>query len=251
VEIPVEQIQGKHLLIDGDLILYKCGFALDSLLEKGEEVPSKEDFLKVVFDSIEQVTQPTSMEVFLSGPQNFRDIIATTQPYKGNRKDDKKPKYFKELKEILKTKYAATISKGCEADDSIGVLLTEDPKGRVCVSFDKDLFQISGYHYDWRHHQARWLSRKAGDFNLFSQVVAGDPTDNVPGLRGYGAIKAAKVLEGAGSSKELCQRAWNEYKLNGHNRAYFEEQARLVYILREWDLLLPPAFGQINYDLEM
>ena len=248
MEIPVENIQGKHLLIDGDLILYRVGFALDSQLEKGEKVPSKEDFLDVVFDSIKQVTQAASMEVFLSGPHNFREIIAETVPYKGNRKDAAKPKYYNELKDILKTKYAATISKGCEADDSIGVLLTEDPKGRVHAGFDKDLYQISGYHYDWRNHHARWISRKTGDFNLFIQVLAGDPVDNVPGLRGYGPIKAAKVLEGAGSSVELCQRAWNEYRINGHDRAYFEEQARLLYILRRWNEMLPGAFYKIKYD---
>lgn len=229
-------LAGKHLLIDGDILRYRCGFAMDKIDAKQSELP---EFIDVTIESIRQVAPGGSFEVWLSGKENFREIIATARPYKWNRKDTPKPKYHREIAKYLVDKYGAQYSRGCEADDEIGILLSANPKGRVCVSNDKDMRQISGWHFDPIKGRAYWISRKSADFALYRQVLEGDPTDGVEGIRGIGPQKSKEILQGARTSKELCQRAWDAYRLAGLSRDYFIEQARLVYILRRYDDLGP------------
>jgi hypothetical protein len=47
--------------------------------------------------------------------------IAVTAPYKGNRKDVKKPKHLPLLREYLQTAWGASVSDGQEADDDIAI----------------------------------------------------------------------------------------------------------------------------------
>ena len=64
-------------------------------------------------------------ELFLTGKQNFRFDVAVTAPYKGNRKDVKKPKHLPLLREYLQTAWGASVSDGQEADDDIAIRATE------------------------------------------------------------------------------------------------------------------------------
>jgi hypothetical protein len=240
-EVPTSTIYNKHLLIDGDLIRYRCGFALENdeefIFTDGAAAHEERarDFIDVTINSILRNCGTSRSEIWLSGSSNFREAIAKTLPYKANRKDKPKPAMYEYIGQYLVERYGALYSRGCEADDELGILLTANPTERVCVSFDKDMGQISGWHYDWVKGSARWISRKAGDFRLYTQVLAGDITDNVRGIRGIGNKKAQEILQGSRSSTELCQRAWNAYRDAGLSSDYFQEVANLVYILRRYD----------------
>lgn len=174
-------------------------------------------------------------EVWISGSGNFRKSLGGSIHYKGSRKDRVKPAYFQEAGEYLKIAWGARETDGIEADDAIAIGMAKDPKGRICVSYDKDLMQCCGWHCDFRNGRIQWVSRKAADFNLYNQIIAGDSGDDVPGIRGLGRVKAAKILEGSRSSTELCERAWGEYKSRGLSADYFKEVATLVYLLKRPD----------------
>lgn len=240
VEVPISELYNKHLLIDGDIIRYRCGFALENdeeFIFSSGDGPKKRtrEFIDVTVNSILRDCKAAKSEIWLSGSENFRDRIAKTVPYKANRKDRLKPAAYEYIGEYLVEKYGALYSRGCEADDELGILLTANPKERVCVSIDKDMGQISGWHYNWVKGNARWVSRKAGDVKLYTQILAGDPADNVRGIGGIGDKKAEEILKGARSSTELCQRAWNAYRDARLSADYFQEVAGLVYILRRYD----------------
>lgn len=236
-------LEGKHLLIDGDILRYRCGFAMDKIDAKQSELP---EFIDVTIESIRQVSPGSSFEVWLSGKENFREIIATVRPYKWNRKDTPKPKFHREIAKYLVEKYGAQYSRGCEADDEIGILLSANPKGRVCVSNDKDMRQISGWHFDPIKGRAYWISRKSADFALYRQVLEGDPTDGVEGIRGIGPQTSKAILKGARDSQELCRRVWDTYSSRGLSADYFLEVFKLVYILRKWDDYLPASVYAID-----
>ena len=241
-------LANKKLLIDGDIIRYRCGWAAHPRKKNEEQIDRGFDhvreFVDVTLDSINGLSTQTSREIFLSSSNNFRKTLSTTKPYKGNREGQPKPAYFKEIGEYLVEQYGAKYSTGgLEADDELAILLTRDPKGSVIVSIDKDLLQVPGWHHNWVNNKTQWISRKAGDFSLYTQLLVGDTTDNIPGLYGIGPKTAAQLLEGSTSSKDLCQRAWNAYRdqCGDNAREYFLEQANLVYIhRREDDLFQTP-----------
>lgn len=184
--------------------------------------------------SVEQV----DYSIWLSGPKNFRDKIATTRPYKGNRAETPKPHYYKDTGEYLLEHWGAILTEGIEADDAIGIAAMEAraaSHGYVLVTNDKDLRQIPGHHYNWVTKEFTSVSAKDAKSQLFAQILSGDPTDNIPGLEGIGPATAAKILDGAQSPEEMVDRVVMEYaeKAPGSDfMPYLKEQWALVYILR-------------------
>lgn len=72
--------------------------------------------------------------------------------------------------------------------------------GSIVCSIDKDLLQIPGRHYDFVKKEEVTISPKQAVLNFYAQVLSGDATDNVPGLTGIGPVKAKKILENATGS---------------------------------------------------
>jgi hypothetical protein len=191
--------------------------------------------------------------IFLSGPTNFRQNIAVTKPYKGNRDDNAKPTYYKELGVYLRETWAAVDTEGIEADDAIGIAAMEaKDKGRsyLVVSNDKDLDQISGVHYNWTTKEFYTVSPKAAKTSFFVQVLAGDSTDNIPGIPGIGKATAEKILSECKSPEDMVDLTFQEYRdylrkkfsktmtqqihpTDDYAMNYFKEQVNLVYILKK------------------
>lgn len=264
--------KGLYALIDADIIKYRCAFAAEKthylvsfLNENGfhemygtcdthkeakemaqengviwsrKEVQPVEFALQAAKTTIEAILvalEPSGWSLILSGETNFRDTIATTRKYKGNR--DRRPAHYEAVEEYLKNVWKATVTDGIEADDAIGIGMSEHPDDGLIVSTDKDLDQIAGWHYNWVDGRAYFVTPKDADFNLFTQVIAGDPTDNVPGVEGVGVVGAKDALAGSTCSKELADRAFSLYRDRYGDKAYdyFLEQGTLVYILRSKD----------------
>lgn len=257
------------LLVDGDIIRYRCAFAAEKthyLVTQGpphevwhdeyengkdakKDAEAIEGFVwsrkevqpvefalqcaKTTLEALVERFKPAQVKVVLTGPGNFRDTLAVSKPYKGNRLEAK-PKHYNAVAEYLVSQWGAAFVRGYEADDAIGVELSHNPKGAISVSTDKDLDQIAGWHFNWVDGNLYEVSRRDADFALYTQILAGDSTDNIGGVPGIGEAKARAILEGAKNRAELCERAWTTYKDHGLSREYFLEQANLVYIWREW-----------------
>ena len=188
--------------------------------------------------AIRDKLSPSGMSVYLSGKNNFRKEVGVTKPYKGSREFMAKPKYFREVREYLIKEWGAEVIDGIEPDDKIGIESQRLGEGSIRCTIDKDMDQLPGWTYDWVGDSVRRVTRREADFNLYAQVLSGDPVDDVPGLPGIGKKTAQKLLSGATSSKDLFSRAWGvyrdrlEYPSIEDTWGYFREQARLVYILR-------------------
>jgi len=263
------------LYIDGDGIAYRCGFAVEKTKYLVQEQAEYGSSTFAPFDNAKEArahaesknvigakiwsrkeVEPlghaialvdsvlsnlydrfgTKSGVLFLTPSvgNFRDAIATYAKYKGNRDAAPRPTYYRELYSHLIETYGATYATGQEADDSLGIALTQDPQG-VCVSLDKDLLQVPGRHYNWVDKSETVVSKKTGSLNFWTQVIAGDPTDNVPGCEAMGPIKAGRALADCRSDAEAWKVALKIYKEKygeeeGTKRAI--ETARLVYIRR-------------------
>lgn len=174
----------------------------------------------------------------LSGKGNFRYAIATTVPYKSTREIRGKPKYLRACKSFIEEYYDAIVTTGIEADDELGIKSQKLGDRCFIASIDKDLDQLAGWHFDWTKDRVYRVSQKEADFALYRQILTGDSTDDIPGLRGVGPKAAEGILGGAANSQALFQRTWDAYRTrvdpNPHRAYnYFREQARLIYVLRK------------------
>jgi 5'-3' exonuclease len=221
-------------LIDGDGMVYRVGFAS----KEGEPIEYALHSMKTTLANITDKFDPTQKpSLYISGKDNFREKVAFTLPYKENRKDAPKPIYYNELREYMVEKHSAIVVNGREADDALGEEQSIGQQHTTCiVSQDKDMKTIAGYNYNWVTEKFCDVTQENADLFLLWQVIQGDRTDNIPGLKGYGKAKATDIIKSY--SKDI-------HRIKGRVRVLYKkefgdkwldvinEQTTLLFIQRE------------------
>jgi hypothetical protein len=218
----------KKLLIDADYLIYGIGFAS----EEDSEKFAKSRLVETLEDLVYIYLKADSYEAFLTGKNNYRYEIAKTVPYKGNRKDAKKPKHYNALRECMITRLGAVVVDGQEADDEVAIRMTKEPDQYLLVGVDKDLRQIPGWHHNPVKAKTEYINEFEAYKNFATQLLTGDRVDNIPGLQGVGPIKAAKALKDAKTQEELLQAVWKQYQEKEHGIEYLTEQGQLLWLRR-------------------
>ncbi len=167
----------------------------------------------------------TEFKGFLSASNdstNFRYKIAVTKPYKGSRKDVKRPVHYHALREYLCNTYDIIMCTGKEADDGLAQEQYKLNPNSVIVSIDKDLLQVPGWHYNFRKNEYYCITEFQGAYNLYTQVLTGDNADNIPGLSGVGPITAKKILKSAKNVEDLHNIVKKEYNVRKLDKMFYE-----------------------------
>lgn len=198
-------------LIDGDIITYRAGFASDAGAAKAgieqEDVSYVLHSVKLMLEDIKQACAANEHEIYLTGDNNFRNELATIQKYKDRPSD--KPSHYTAIREYLVDQWGAVISDGNEADDLMGLNQTDNT---VICSIDKDLLMIPGYHYNFVKKTYTDVSEEEGLLTFYRQLLTGDKTDTIPGIRGIGPKKAEKILPAYQPEKMMWQTVRSTYK---------------------------------------
>jgi hypothetical protein len=218
----------KQLLIDSDFLIYSVGFAS----EEDSEKYAKSRLVETMEDMVYLHLKADSYEAFLTGKNNYRYDIAKTVPYKGNRKDMKKPKHYEALREHMVNRLGAVIVDGQEADDEVAIKMSVNPDKYLLVGVDKDLRQIPGWHHNPHKAQTDYVNDFEGYKAFCTQLLTGDRVDNIPGLLGIGPAKAAKALKDAKTKEDLLRQAFKVYVEKEHGIEYFVEQGQLLWLRR-------------------
>lgn len=261
-------------LIDADVLLYKAGFAAqktlyhifaggddascyiatcDSAAERNEMVADIESAVIIpeveaehsshAIHNVKKIVERTVEEascknylMILSGDYNFRDEVASTLPYKGNRIGMPKPVHYEALKNHIKKKHPCQIAEGIEGDDLLGIVQTENTT--IC-SIDKDLLMIEGHHYNLDSGEVVYQTPIDGQLQFAKQLLTGDRTDNIPGLRGMGDKRATKIIDNEGLENvwDIAQALYLEQY---DDPWVIWEQAILLWILRDYDQIKKP-----------
>ena len=177
--------------------------------------------------------------VISAGDGNYRDDHAKLQKYKGKRAG--KPILYSEVKEAMLSKYGRKIflSSMCEAEDVLGWRAMEEfklkgadfSKWDLCLSFlDKDVKNVYAPSFNYTKLDEGWRfpTHKDCTFELTSQVIAGDPTDDIPGLpnlpeevtakfglrkaNGCGKTTGENLVKGCDTEKGMWERAVFAYQ---------------------------------------
>ena len=248
------------LVFDADLITYQKGF-------KHEETPNFDivsaDIDKWVYSFFEKFGTSHYI-LYLTGEGNFREDIAVSHKYKD--RPARKPKWFKEIREHLEYNHISEIAEGLEADDLIGIHLTENPNS-IHIGIDKDILQVQGWHYRYATHNSpevplRYISNegfleldtsakkkklKGGGYPwLYAQALLGDRTDSIYGPDGYGDVKSYDTLKDCTTEREYYEAVLAVYKESFENpEERLRENMNLLYMIRELDENGEPVLWEI------
>jgi DNA polymerase-1 len=256
------------LLIDGFSLIHRAYHALPPL-STAEGQPTNAVFgLAQMLLSLLETEQPTAVAVALDLPgPTFRHELTDT--YKANRAemDEELAAQIGLAKELLAALGLAQVEvAGFEADDVIGTLATqarERGEEVVIVSGDRDLLQLvepgisvvatlKGLS-DTRRYDAEAVREQYGvgpEQISDWKALAGDATDNIPGVAGIGPKGAASLLTEFGSLAELLGRL--EEVSRESLRTKLQDQAALVGLWKELatirrDVPLPLGWGELAY----
>ena len=222
-------------LIDGSGYIFRAYYALPPLTRKSDGLPvgAVSGFCNMLFKLIEDsnskdnLQKPTHFAViFDSARKNFRNEIYSD--YKGNRADapeDLVPQFEYIRKSVLAFNLPSIELINYEADDLIATyteqILNMGAKVTI-VSSDKDLMQL--YKKNVRIYDPmknKFIDEK-DVLNKFGvkaskvidvQSLAGDSSDNVPGVPGIGIKTASELINHYGNLEVLLDRA-HEIKQN-------------------------------------
>ena len=231
-------------LIDGDLIAYRAGFGGQKKLPDGTIEPVPDAVMKSRVDSfivdllMFDLPDCTDYEGYLSldSESNFRNAIAVTAPYKGNR-TAAKPHHYDLIRDRLLTYWEFHGIIGQEADDSLAQEQTEQGDKTVIVSIDKDMLQVPGWHYNFVNRTMQKLTFFEGFRNFCVQMLMGDKVDNIIGLHRVGIKTAQKIVNDTSPwEAALLETVALEYKKHGDTELkHFKENAKLLWLRRRKD----------------
>ena len=217
-------------LIDADNLAFACAASAEE--EDVEVACTRADSF---IENILAETGATEYELWFSGDNNFRYNVYPE--YKGNRKASYRPLWEKEVKQYITEKWEANWTDDIEADDMLGIRQLECTD-TILAHLDKDLNQIKGLHYNWelrrlgevvREKRIYTVSNEEADYWFFYQLLVGDTTDNIKGVRGIGPKKAAGILHGCESNRERYEAVLGRYS----SEEELDLNAQCVYIHRK------------------
>lgn len=229
-------------IIDADSILYQIAYMQ----------PSPALCRKALDDKLKEIMTNTgaiSGAVFIKGKDNFRYEVDAA--YKGNRKDTIEPEVKDRIDDLYEyCKDFGIQSDGGEADDYCGIaadLALQDNKRYIVCHIDKDLDCIPGWHYNFRKDTLYYVEPEDGYRFLMMQILTGDATDNIQGLRGVGPKTAEKLINGVPNNL-LWSRVidiWKE-KCGDNWEPFFLKCANCIYIRESDDDLKPLTFEELK-----
>jgi len=240
-------------LVDGSSYIYRAYYAIRHLSSPGG-FPTNAiyGFTQMLLKLIKDYNPQHVAVVFDAGRTTFRTEIYPE--YKANRAampDDLRVQ-MGPIREVVRAFNIPTLElPGYEADDIIGALagrFSAQGGKVVVVTGDKDLMQIVTDHVtllDTMKGKESGVPEVVERFGVGPELVidilglAGDSSDNIPGVPGIGEKTAAKLILKFGSLDTLLARA-NEVKgKNGEKLREFREQALLSRRLATIELNVP------------
>ena len=236
-------------LIDGSGYIFRAYYALPPLSRKSDGMPTGavSGFCSMLFKlledskSSENKHKPTHFAViFDSARKNFRNEIYSD--YKANRSDapDDLVPQFEFIRKSVKAFNLPSIELiNYEADDLIATyveqILKEGAKATI-VSSDKDLMQLYKKNiriYDPMKNKFisnEDVNNKFGvnpDKVIDVQALAGDSSDNVPGVPGIGVKTAAELINQYGNLENLLKNA-DKIKQNKRRETLIQNKDKAI-----------------------
>ncbi len=238
-----------YYLIDGSGYIFRAYYALPPLTRKSDGLPTGavSGFCSMLFKLLEDAKSDKNLQkpthfavIFDSARKTFRNEIYSE--YKANRAEapeDLAPQFDYIRKSVLAFNLPSVELNNYEADDLIATYVEKILRGGAkvtIVSSDKDLMQL--YKKNVRIYDPmknKFISEEdvQKKFGVDSskvidvQALAGDSSDNVPGVPGIGVKTAAELINKYGTLEKLLK-SLNEIKQNKRRETLIENKDKAL-----------------------
>ena len=236
-------------LVDGSGYIFRAYYALPPLSRKSDGLPTGavNGFCKMLFDLLEEVrsddskNKPTHFAiVFDSARKNFRNDIYPD--YKANRSEapeDLIPQFNYIRKSVDAFNLPSIEMLNYEADDLIATYaekIIKDGNKATIISSDKDFMQLvkPGIRlYDPIKNKEIGLNEVKEKFGVKPnqvidvQSLAGDSSDNVPGVPGIGIKTASELINQYDNLENLLKNV-EKIKQNKRRQTLTENQDKAI-----------------------
>ena len=207
--------------IDGSSFIFRAYFAIRGHLSNRKGLPTKAifGFTQMLLKLLREVNPRYVVICFDAKGPTFRH--ETYKEYKANRPplpEDLAPQlpYIREIAEAFGIPQIE--KEGFEADDLIATLATKLSYPVVIVGGDKDLLPlVSERVVIWDPMKEKIIDREtilqkyglSPEKLLYVRALAGDSTDNIPGVPGIGEKTALKLVKQYGNLENILAQAPN------------------------------------------
>ena len=260
----------KVILIDGNNLMFRSYFATaysGNLMKNSKGMPTNALFgFTNMINKIIEEEKPEYMAVAFDIGKNFRH--EKYADYKAGRSETPKdlleqmPK-ARALLDAMGIKHIEV--EGFEADDIIGTLskmaLTDPEFDATIVSSDKDLLQLINKEVDVKLLKTKGFIRYneetfKKDYGIEPikmidlKALMGDPSDNVPGVKGIGEKTALKLLQEYGSLENIYNNidsikgAVHDKLVSDKESAFFSKEICTIYL----DVPLKEDLSKMTYN---
>lgn len=200
------------LLVDGFNLLWRAAFGFPAVVRSpnGTDLTAVFAFFALLRSSCRALEAPVQCVVCFDGEDGLEQRKASDAEYKQNRIDiDVSPlEWLDDIKKGLDMIGVEWVeSRAHEADDVIATLVKRSPgRPRSILSMDKDFYQLIDDEVTVLNtvkKQSRAIVNRAEVVGRFGvepgqwcdfRALMGDPSDNIPGVRGIGQVRAARIL---------------------------------------------------------
>jgi len=238
-----------YFLIDGSGYIFRAYYALPPLSRKSDGLPTGavNGFCSMLFKLLEDARsddtefKPTHFAViFDSARKNFRNDIYTE--YKANRAeapDDLAPQ-FEYIRKSVKAFNLPSIELiNYEADDLLATYakqIVKEGATATIISSDKDLMQLVSRNIRLYDPMKNKVMGEKEVFDKFGvkpnqvidvQSLAGDSSDNIPGVPGIGVKTAAELINKYKNLDTLLKKA-NEIPQNKRRETLLENKDKAI-----------------------
>lgn len=191
-----EIVPGRWLLVDGDYLVYFCSGNNETPIgDARTRLMQKLDDMRIAAGAEKVVLHLTAT----GSHKGWRYVIATQQPYQGQREGSTRPKNWDLLRDFVESykgpAFTPKIWGTREADDGICLHQNILPHGRAVVAMkDKDSQMFTGYiRLDWDSYELTEVLKHTYEVEtstglmlgtkwFWVQLLAGDSADHIPGL---------------------------------------------------------------------
>lgn len=256
----------KLIIIDGNALVHRAWHALPPLTTKqGQMVNAVYGFLLVLIKVLQDL-KPTHLVVTFDLPDTtFRH--EKFEGYKATRvkQPDELYAQIPLIKEVLTAMHVPIIeASGYEADDCIGTIATQATKAKlktIIVTGDMDTLQLvndyvsvftpkKGLSDTITYDEAAVKERYglAPESLVEYRALKGDPSDNIPGVKGIGEKTAIEIIKKFGTVDKL----YTAIKKSSYTpEAPITPRLKELLLLREDEALMSRELSEIVCDVPL
>lgn len=253
------------MLIDGHAMAYRAYHALPAMTgPTGEPTNAVLGFANMLLKAIEDHAPDYVIATFDVGPTFRHNEFPEYKAHRAETPPDLRAQFDRITQLVEAFSIPIFVAEGYEADDVLGTLSRQAAAQgleTIIVTGDSDTFQLID-----ENTLVLTPRRSFGETTLFGidevreryglephqlidfKAIAGDSSDNIPGVRGVGAKTATTLLQQYGDLdsiyehlEEVSSARFRNALANGRDAAYLSQ--RLITIVRDVDIALDVNAG--------